>query len=442
MTRAFVRYGAPFVAMAASAACRADAQQPATHTPMADLTGLGAAVEHDTTSMVGAARLAALPLAERARWTAYVARSREDRARDTALIVRELARVGRAQWTTPRVVKDFRITERMTPAWFRSDSARHIGLTMLSFQTPSGGWSKHVDMFGPPRAPGESFFSESSAWEYIPTIDNGATTQQLEFLARLNAAQPDARWRDSFTRGVRYLLRAQYPSGGFPQVYPLQGGYHDATTYNDDATVLALRVLQDVATGRHAFVPASMRREAAAAVTRGVDGILADQVTVGGQRTVWGQQHDPLTHAPVGARSYELAGLTGGESCGVLDFLMDLSGSYPGVVPVGAGRHDVAPGARGAGCALRLAHGHVRPRLRRTAHVGADLCAAVAAPRHGKPGRHPALRLYGADGPANWVRVVSPRRGGDTPALRRVGAEYGGSCRGRPSAPAVRDARG
>lgn len=336
MTRQSVARTAIHVAAGALGAClalRAGAQQPAAHTPMADLTGLGAAVEHDTTSMLGAARLAALPAGERARWTAYVARSREDRARDTTLIVAELVRLGQARWTTPRVVKDFRITEQMTPAWFRTDSARRVGLTMLSFQTPSGGWSKHVDMFGSPRAPGRSFFSESPAWEYIPTIDNGATTTQLEFLARLDAAQPDARWRDSFMHGVWYLVRAQYPSGGFPQVYPLQGGYHDATTYNDDATVLALRVLQDVATGRHAFVPAAMRAEARAALARGVGGILADQVVVGGQRTVWGQQHDPLTHAPVRARSYELAGLTGGESCGILDFLMDLPGSYPGVAP-------------------------------------------------------------------------------------------------------------
>jgi PelA/Pel-15E family pectate lyase len=34
---------------------------------------------------------------------------------------------------------------------------------------------------------------------------------------------------------VRYLLAAQFPNGGWPQVWPLEGGYHDAVTFNDNA---------------------------------------------------------------------------------------------------------------------------------------------------------------------------------------------------------------
>jgi PelA/Pel-15E family pectate lyase len=296
------------------------------------LLAQGAPSEGDGAALVSAARIATLPPAQRAPWTAYLAQSRADRLRDSALIVDELRVLGKSHWTQPAVVPDFRVNARWTAAWYASDSAAQIATTMLSFQTPSGGWTKHADMFGAPRAPGVGFFSETAGWDYTATIDNSATTTQLEFLARLIAVKSTPAYRDSFARGIGYLLRAQYPSGGWPQVYPLQGGYHDATTYNDDATINVVRVLENVARGRFAWIDAGTRARARAAVARALAGILADQVVVQGERTVWGQQHDPFTREPVRARSYELAGLTGGESAGVLAWLMSMEQPSPDVV--------------------------------------------------------------------------------------------------------------
>jgi len=202
---------------------------------------------------------------------------------------------------------------------------------VLSFQTPSGGWSKHVDM-SRPRQPGESYFSENAGWQYIATIDNDSTTEELRFLAAAFAATSDARLPAAFGKGIDYLLAAQFPSGGWPQVFPLQGGYHDALTYNDDAIVNVMRVLGDVAGGRLGPVSPEVRRAAGAAVTRGLASIVATQVVEGGARTVWAQQHDPLTLVPVPARSYELAGLCGKESAGVTAYLMSLPDPGPGVV--------------------------------------------------------------------------------------------------------------
>jgi PelA/Pel-15E family pectate lyase len=292
--------------------------------------------EGDAAPLVSETRLAVLPPTQQAAWRAYLAQSRRDRLADSMLVVNELREIGAATWVQPKVVPDFRITAAWNAALFASDSARRVAATMLSFQTPSGGWTKHADMFGPPRAKGVSFFSETAGWDYIATIDNYSTTTQLEFLARLMVAQPTATeyttWRAAFDRGLQYLLRAQYPSGGWPQVYPLQGGYHDATTYNDDATVNVLQLLREVSAGRFGWVSKDVRAQAARAVARGLDGLLADQVVVNGERTVWGQQHDPFTRAPVKARSYELAGLTGGESAGILSWLMSIERPSPAVV--------------------------------------------------------------------------------------------------------------
>ncbi len=271
-------------------------------------------------------------LAQRDAWSAYRAASRADHARDSAFVAAELLALGRTAWTTPTVSPDFRLASYMTGAWFATDSASHVAANILSFQTPSGGWSKHVNMLGESRRPGTSFFSESADWSYIATFDNGATVTQLRFLGAALDARNEPAWKSSFSRGIAYLLRAQLPGGGWPQVYPLQGGYHDATTYNDDATVGVLRLLRDAGSGRYASLDPTMRSEAAAAFDRGIAGILADQVRVRDTLTVWAQQHDPLTRVPVPARSYELAGVTAGESSGILELLMSIDRPSPEII--------------------------------------------------------------------------------------------------------------
>jgi PelA/Pel-15E family pectate lyase len=309
-----------------ASALLATAPLAAQQSPMDSLARLpGAATERDTVSTFSPVRLATLPAGRRAAWTAYLQRSREMKARDQALIAGELRALGQVRMTrAPFVRESFEMKRGMDAAWFRGDSARRMAVAILSFQTASGGWSKHVDMRGEPRRPGQSFFSETDEWQYIATIDNNATTSQLRFLAAIDSVRPDARYRAAFLRGVEYLLAAQFPNGCWPQVFPLQGGYHDAATFNDDATVLAASLLRDVGGGGFAFVPAGVRRRAAAAAARTVGCILTAQVVSDGQLTIWGQQHDPLTLVPVHARSYEPASLATKESAGIMRFLMQI----------------------------------------------------------------------------------------------------------------------
>lgn len=51
---------------------------------------------------------------------------------------------------------------------------------------------------------------------------------------------------------MRYLLNAQYPNGGWPQIWPLEGGFHDSITFNDNAVANAAMLLRDVSQGREA----------------------------------------------------------------------------------------------------------------------------------------------------------------------------------------------
>ena len=232
-------------------------------------------------------------------------------------------------------------------SFYAGAAARRVADNIVSFQTPAGGWGKNVDRSGPVRLRGQLYVpieklpanartDSDENWSYVGTIDNNATTSELRFLARVQAALPGVEgepYRVSLTKGIRYLLAAQFPNGGWPQVYPLQGGYHDSLTYNDDAMSDVAMLLADVAArkGDYASVPAPLAAEARAAVARAVRVILATQVMTGGKRTVWGQQHDPLTLAPVGARNFEPASLSSFESANLLMLLMRLPDPSPEV---------------------------------------------------------------------------------------------------------------
>ena len=118
-------------------------------------------------------------------------------------------------------------------------------------------------------APGDFDTPQEPEWNYVGTIDNDATTTQMNFLARVIAAMganDDKAYRTAFLRGMEYLFAAQFPNGGWPQVWPLEGGYHDAITFNDSAVTNALELLEAVADGKgaFAFVPAKVRQRAAA----------------------------------------------------------------------------------------------------------------------------------------------------------------------------------
>jgi PelA/Pel-15E family pectate lyase len=215
--------------------------------------------------------------------------------------------------------------------WYASAEARAVADSVLLYQTESGGWPKNTDMTAPPSA---AFLAETAFDHRAATIDNSATTTQLQFLARVLAARPDVRGRTAFERGVDYLLAAQYPNGGWPQYYPLREGYYTHITFNDDAMVNVLTVLRDLAqAGPHyAFVDEARRARAAAAVAKGIDCILRTQVKQAGKLTAWCAQHDENTLEPAWARNFEPPSLCGSESVGLVRFLLGVEKPTPEII--------------------------------------------------------------------------------------------------------------
>lgn len=237
------------------------------------------------------------------------------------------------QETTPPAAKT-RWSEailRQKSAWYASAAARAIADSVMQYQSPQGGWPKSTDLATPPRSP-----------EDIPpvgrgranSLDNGATTTPMEFLALVMHATGETKYKDSFARGLDYLFAAQYPNGGWPQFYPLRDGYYSHITYNDGAMIRVMTLLRDVAGGKapYEFVDPERRAKAAAAVERGIDCILRTQIKQDGKLTVWCAQHDEKTLAPAWARKYEPPSLSGSESVGVVRFLIEIEKPTPPII--------------------------------------------------------------------------------------------------------------
>ena len=206
---------------------------------------------------------------------------------------------------------------RQPDDWFQSDEAKKIAANILSWQSPQGSWPKNGNTTVP-------FTGDRS--KLSGTFDNGATTDELRFLARIVSAKNDTNCGAAFDRGLAHILQAQYPNGGWPQYYPPpRDKYHRHITFNDDTMVRLMTFVREVATHqRYGFVERKQRARAQLAFDRGIDCILKCQIKVNGKLAGWCAQHDETDFSPRPARSFELGSLSGSESVGIVRLLMSL----------------------------------------------------------------------------------------------------------------------
>ena len=286
---------------------------------------------------LSAERIAALPSSERTKWEEYLQRSRKHLSEDKAALAAEVKAANLSAPLKAPDAPDFKLPSSPPANWFGSDEAKRLATVVISFQIPSGGWSKHLDFTKGPRAPGMHWSSQSSGkdgWHYVGTFDNRSTTEQLRLLAGVFGETRRDEFKAAFLKGLDYVFDAQFPNGGWPQVYPLEGGYHDHVTFNDDAMVHILQLLDEVARRdpQFSFVDEERRKRAATALENGIRCILKAQVVQNGRKTVWCAQHEPLTLAIAPARYIEPQALSGGESVAIVRFLMKIPNPPPSIV--------------------------------------------------------------------------------------------------------------
>jgi PelA/Pel-15E family pectate lyase len=199
---------------------------------------------------------------------------------------------------------------------------------MLLFQRGSGGWSKQFK--------GKAFkydvkFSATEKIEIAKeaekddaNIDNMSTTKEIRYLAQAFKTTNNPKYLDAVEDGIRYLLKAQYKNGGWPQYYPLNNLYRAQVTFNDNAIINVMKVLQDVALQQNDLevVNAKLVAPSAKAVQEGISCIVKTQIKTNGKLTAWCQQYDEVTLQPAKARAYELPSISAAESVSIVQFLL------------------------------------------------------------------------------------------------------------------------
>ncbi|MFC4479964.1 pectate lyase [Flavobacterium chungangensis] len=219
------------------------------------------------------------------------------------------------------------IIRKSDAAWFATADAKRVSENVLLYQRDIGGWPKNIQMQDELNEKQKKDLIALKKTAVETTTDNGATCQEMLFMSRMYAQVKDERYRESFLKGLNYLLEAQYPNGGWPQFYPLKKGYYTHITYNDDSMVNIMNVIKAVAdeSDYYSIKPSKeIVDKCRKSFDKGIDCILKTQYKQNGVLTAWCAQHDEVTLAPANARAFELASLSGYESAKIVLLLMSI----------------------------------------------------------------------------------------------------------------------
>ncbi len=199
---------------------------------------------------------------------------------------------------------------------------------MLVYQRSYGGWPKQINEvkmdYTTPLTEKQKRTIIADSLHKDATIDNAATIKEIRYLAKAYTQHKNPAYLNAVNKGIRYLLKAQYPIGGWPQYYPDSSLYRGQITYNDNAMINVLNLLFDVTKGINDMdvVDQSLLPAITKAIDRGINCILVTQIKVDGKLTAWCTQYDQKILKPAQARKFELPSLSASESVGIVDFLM------------------------------------------------------------------------------------------------------------------------
>ena len=214
----------------------------------------------------------------------------------------------------------------MPDEWFGSEESVAVAANVLLYQREIGGWPKNIPMHLPlSEAQKKALILNKDSLDAF--FDNGATTTEMKFLARMYTNTGNRKYRKAFVTGLNFILEAQYENGGWPMIYPLKKGYYTHITFNDNAIVNILELLRDIFNRKSVYSFVASKKVTGvtrSAFDRGISCILKTQIIVDGKPTVWCAQHDEITMLPAKARSYELPSFSGFESAGIVHLLMDI----------------------------------------------------------------------------------------------------------------------
>jgi len=202
--------------------------------------------------------------------------------------------------------------------WFEGFEAKRIAANVISHQSPQGGWPKNIDTGA------KKYDGDPKALK--PTFEAGATLGELRFLARIYRVTLDATYRTAFEKGLKYVIDAQYPTGGWAQSSPPPKTSNRRILFEGNSMVSIMTFLHDVANAkRYSFVRKDNRDAARNSLNLGVECIVKSQILDDNEvRTIWCARHDERTLEPASGRRSDPAMLDTIDSAGILLLLMNL----------------------------------------------------------------------------------------------------------------------
>jgi len=224
---------------------------------------------------------------------------------------------------TPSVGQVFLRAHRVTGKKEYLDLARDAGRALAWGQRKQGGWGHRVDVAhltpdaaSPDRKSGHC------------TFDDDITQGAIKFLMQLDGELDEPWLNDSVRLALQFVMEAQFDSGGWPQWYPLRGGYHDYYTYNDNSINDCILVLLEA--HRRYGDPAYLE-----CARRGGDFMIASQQPA--PQSGWAQQHSHDLK-PASARSFEPPGVCSAATARNIRTLVDVylytgDEKYLGAIP-------------------------------------------------------------------------------------------------------------
>lgn len=191
--------------------------------------------------------------------------------------------------------------------------AEKAAAAMIWGQSNEGGWNYMIDFAGDHSLKAWYNTIGKNGWRLEEfqhfygndTYDDDVTSDAARFLLRIYLEKLDAKYKPALDKAIHFMLKSQYPNGGWPQRYPLKhdfkkAGHEDYSsyyTYNDDVIWENLNFLMQcyVTLGEERFLEP---------IKKAMRFYMLSQTSSGG----WGQQYD-MHMNPAGARTYEPAAL-------------------------------------------------------------------------------------------------------------------------------------
>lgn len=198
-------------------------------------------------------------------------------------------------------------------------AAQKAAKAIIWGQSNEGGWNYMIDFAGDRSLKQWYATIGKNGWRLEEfqhyygnsTFDDDITSDAARFLLRMYLEKLDPTYKPALEKAIAFILKSQYPNGGWPQRYPLKydfnkQGHPDYTsfyTFNDDVIWENTHFLIQcyLSLGEERFLEA---------IRRGMDFYVISQDGCG----AWGQQLN-LSMETAGARTYEPAAFLPSATC-------------------------------------------------------------------------------------------------------------------------------